>query len=161
MTGSGVDRTHLNLEAAQRLSQEADASLREARDKSKTSDWAGAVKASQLCIELSVKGTLKLCDVDFPPEHDVSERLASIPKKMEGIPDYILEALARSRMASKVWEPTHSLAVYGALDVGSSKLFKEWDAKAAVECASDAHNCLFWLIDLANRNQLKPRVSSD
>jgi HEPN domain-containing protein len=101
---------HLNLEAAQRLSQEADASLREARDKSKVSDWPGVVKASQLCIELSVKGTLKLFDVDFPPEHNVSERLASIPKKMEGIPDYILEALARSRIASTVWEPF--VAVY-------------------------------------------------
>ena len=133
--------------------------MREARDKSKVSDWPGVVKASQLCIELSVKGTLKLFDVDFPPEHNVSERLASIPKKMEGIPDYILEALARSRIASTVWEPTHSLAVYGALDVAASKLFKEWDAKAAVECASDAHNCLFWLIDLVNRNQLKPRGS--
>ena len=151
----------MNLEAAQRLSQEADSSLRDARDKSKVSDWAGAVKASQLCIELSVKGVLKLFDVDFPPEHDVSERLASIPKKMGGIPDYILDALARSRMASKVWEPTHSLAVYGALDIGAGKLFKELDAKAATECAGDAHNCLFWLIDLVNRGQLKPRGSSD
>jgi HEPN domain-containing protein len=156
----GLSGTHLNLEAAQRFSQEADASLREAQDKSKVSDWAGAVKACQLCIELSVKGILKLFDVDFPPEHDASDRLASIPKKVEGMPDYILEALARSRMASKVWEPTHSLAVYGALDVGAGKLFRESDAKAAVECAGDAHNCLFWLIDLANRDQLKPRGSS-
>ena len=68
---------------------------------------------------------LKLFDVDFPPERDASDRLASIPKKVEGMPDYILEALARSRMASKVWEPTHSLVVCGALDVGAGKLFKE------------------------------------
>jgi hypothetical protein len=39
---------HLNLEAAERLSQEADKSLREAWDKSKAYDSAGAVKASQL-----------------------------------------------------------------------------------------------------------------
>lgn len=150
---------HLNQEAAQRLSQEADASLRDARDKTKVSDWAAVVKASQLCIELSVKGMLKLFDVEYPPEHDVSERLASIPKKSEGIPDYVVGAIARSRMASSVWEPTHSLAVYGALDVGADKLFKESDAKAATECASDAHTCLFWLIDLATRDQLKPRGS--
>jgi HEPN domain-containing protein len=57
---------HLNQDAAQRLSQEADTSLREAWEKSKALDWAGAVKAAQLCIELSVKGMLKLFDVEFP-----------------------------------------------------------------------------------------------
>jgi HEPN domain-containing protein len=149
----------LNQDAAQRLSQEADASLREAWEKSKTLDWAGAVKAAQLCIELSVKGVLKLFDVEYPRDHDVSDRLDSIPKKVKQLPDYILEALARSRMASSVWEPTHSIAVYGALEVGADKLFKESDAKAATECASDARTCLFWLIDLATRDQLKPRGS--
>jgi len=150
----------LNKEAAERLRSEADASLSEARDKSKALDWAGAVKAAQLCIELSTKGMLRLFDVEYQPDHDVSERLAAIPKKMEGIPDYVLEALARSRMASKVWEPTHSLAVYGALDIGPGRLFKESDAKAAVECASDAHTCLFWLIQLIASDQIKPRSSN-
>ena len=151
----------LNREAAERLSSEADASLREAWDKSKALEWAAAVKAAQLCIELSTKGMLRLFDVEYPPDHDVSERLASIPKKVGEIPDYVLEAIARTRMASKVWEPTHSLAVYGALDVGPAKLFKESDAKAAVECASDAHTCLFWLIQLAASDQLRPRGLSN
>lgn len=141
------------------MSQEADTLLREAWDKSKALDWAGAVKAAQLCIELSVKGMLKLFDVRYPPDLDVSDSLDSIPKKVSELPGYILEALARSRRASSVWEPTHSLAVYGALEVGAEKLFKESDAKTATECASDAHNCLFWLLDLATRDQLKPRGS--
>lgn len=151
----------LNREAAERLSSEADASLREAWDKSKAFEWAAAVKAAQLCIELSVKGMLKLFDVEYPPEHDVSERLASIQRKVEGVPDYVLQTIARTRMASKVWESTHSFAVYGALDIEPGRLFKESDAKAAVECASDAHTCLFWLIQLAASDQLRPRGSSN
>ena len=51
------------------------------------------------------------------------------------------------RMASSVWEPTHSLAVNRTLEVGADKLFKESHARAARECASDAHTCLFWLLE--------------
>lgn len=152
---------HLNEETAQRLSQEADTLLREAWDKSKAMDWAVTVKAAQLCIELSVKGMLKLFDVEYPPDHDVSDRLASIPRKVKGIPEYVLDAIARSRVVSRIWESAHSFAVYGALDVGANKLFKESDAKAATECARDAHTCLFWLIQLASSDQLKPRDSSN
>jgi len=60
-------------------------------------------------------------------------------------------------MASKVWEPAHSFSVYGALDVGPSRLFKEADGKAAVECASDAHTRLSWMIQLAGSDQLQLR----
>jgi HEPN domain-containing protein len=147
----------LNKESAERLSIDAYSALHEAWDKSKKLEWSDSVKASQLCIELSVKGMLKLFDVEYPPDHDVSEKLAVIAKKIQGIPDYVLEAIARSRIASNVWEPVHSFSVYGAFDVRPSRLFKETDAKAAAECASDAHTCLSWLLHLAGTDQLQPR----
>jgi len=93
----------LNKEAAERLSRDAYGALREAWDKSKTFEWAATVRSAQLCIELSVKGMLKLFDVEYPPDHDVSERLTAIAKKLQGIPDYVVEAIGRARMANKVW----------------------------------------------------------
>jgi len=98
---------------------------------------------------------LKLFDIEYPPEHDVSDKLVVIPKKVKGLPDHLVESIARTRVCSKMWEPAHSLAVYGALDASPSRLFKETDAKAAIECASDANSCLTALLNLARLGQIE------
>lgn len=145
----------LNLDEADRVYYDAYKALQEAREKSKDLEWAGTVRAAQLCIELSVKGILRLFDIAYPPEHDVSDRLVVIPKKVKGLPDHLVESIARTRVCSKVWEPAHALAVYGGLDTSPSRLFKETDAKAATECASDANSCLTTLLNLAKLGQLE------
>lgn len=145
----------LNVEAADVICYDAYKQLQESREKAGAWQWADAVKAAQLCIELSVKGMLKLFDIEYSPEHDVSDRLVAIPKKIKGLPDYLVESIARARVCSKVWEPTHVLAVYGELGTSPSRLFKEIDAKAATECASDANSCLTTLLNLARLGQLE------
>jgi len=137
------------------ISYDAYKQLQESREKAGAWQWAEAVKAAQLCVELSVKGMLKLFDIEYPPEHDVSDRLVFVPKKVKGLPDYLVESIARTRVCSKTWAPVHALAVYGGLDISPSRLFKETDAKAAIECASDASSCLTTLLNLARLGQLK------
>jgi len=145
----------LNLTEADTVCCDAYRQLQEAREKAGAWQWADAAKAAQLCVELSVKGMLKLFDIEYPPEHDVSDRLVMIPKKVKGLPDYVVESIARTRICSKVWEPAHALAVYGGIDISPSRLFKETDAKAAMECASDANSCLTTLLNLARLGQLE------
>jgi HEPN domain-containing protein len=106
-------------------------------------------QAAQLCIELSVKGILKLFDIEYPPTHDVSEKLRVVPKKVDGVPDHVMQSIARSIVCSRLWEPAHSLTVYGELGFSASRLFKEADSKAATECASEANSCLHALLHLA------------
>jgi HEPN domain-containing protein len=146
-----------NVESAGKFYSDANDAILEAREKFKKYDWAIAVKSAQLCIELSVKGMLKLFDIEYPPNHDVSEKLELVLKKVQGIPDHVVEAIARAKMASRIWEPVHSISDYGELGISSRKLFKEIDAKAATECANDANICLFWLLDLTRSGELKLR----
>lgn len=145
----------LNVEAADVVCYDAYKQLQESREKAGAWQWAEAVKAAQLCIELSVKGMLKLFDIEYPPEHDVSDRLVVIPKKVKGLPDHLVESIARTRVCSKTWAPVHALAVYSGLGISPSRLFKETDAKAATECASDANSCLTTLLNLARLGQLE------
>ena len=108
-----------SIESADKFYSDADEALRDAWEKSKKSEWAGVVKSAQLCIELSVKGILKLFDIEYPPSHDVSEKLELIPKKVQGIPDYVMESIARAKISSRIWEPAHSISDYGALGISS------------------------------------------
>lgn len=147
----------LDIDGADKLYSDASQALREAQEKFSKFEWQSAMRNAQMCIELSVKGMLRLLDIEYPSNHDVSGKLGLVPKKVDGLSKDDVESIGRVAIASRIWEPVHSLAVYGLFNVSPSRLFKETDAKAIIESASSANSFLFSLIYRARLNQLKTK----
>ena len=145
----------LDVVNADTLYYEAHRALQDAQEKMKKAEWHTVMRSSQICIELSVKGMLRLFDIEYRPEHDVSEKLGIIHKKVDGLSGYEVESIAGSAISCRIWEPVHSLAVYGIFNVSPSSLFRETDAKAIIESASNANSLLLSLLYKARMNQLK------
>jgi hypothetical protein len=92
--------TPFNVDDADRLYFDAYKALQEAEAKYKAQEWQNVIGSAQLCIELSVKGILELFDIEYPPDHDVSAKLASVPRKVTGLSEYDVQSIATTATAT-------------------------------------------------------------
>lgn len=130
-----------NLKRSEELLNEASKAKWRAHSLIKSFDYNGAVEAAQHCIELSIKATYQLVGLDppKPKSHDVGKELIKVVRRLD-FPEalnYLRESLARMRWISTMWAWAHSTSMYGCLNIPASKIFKEKDAKVAIEYASD------------------------
>jgi HEPN domain-containing protein len=130
-----------SLEEAENLCSDAHIAYLRSQNLSKMFDYNGAIEAAQHCIELSVKALIRLVGLEYPKKHDPSAQLEEVIGRLNGLEDYNKVSIARAKWISTMWEWAHSTSIYGSLNVPASKLFKEKDAKNAIEYASEMHSC--------------------
>lgn len=94
--------------------------------------YADVVRESQEIVELSLKGLLRLAQVEVPRIHDVGPLLIEMKERLPGQAKPHVEALAR---ISKEMRRDRELAFYGSEDLTPSDFYQEEDATKAMEDA--------------------------
>ena len=94
--------------------------------------YADVVRESQEIVELSLKGLLRLAQVEVPRIHDVGPLLIEMKERLPGQARPHVEALAR---ISKEMRRDRELAFYGSEDLTPSDFYQEKDATKAMEDA--------------------------
>ncbi len=87
--------------------------LREAENALKEDDYPMAIRRSQECIELSVKGILRVVSIEFPKEHDISDVLISPPWEKIGSPKWFVERIEEIAKIMQEITPKRGPAMYG------------------------------------------------
>jgi HEPN domain-containing protein len=90
--------------------------------------WADVVRESQEVVELALKGLLRVCDVEPPRVHDVSDVLRLERDRMPAAVQLELERLAE---ISRRLRRDRELAYYGAEDLTPSGFYSREDATSA------------------------------
>lgn len=90
--------------------------------------WADVVREAQEIVELTLKGLLRLCNVDPPRIHDVSDVLIA---ERERMPDALQPHLESLVSVSRHLRRDRELAFYGAADLTPSEFYTRDDAVRA------------------------------
>jgi HEPN domain-containing protein len=90
--------------------------------------WADVVRESQEVVELTLKGLLRLCNVDPPRIHDVSDVLLA---ERDRLPEALHAHLDELVSASRNLRRDRELAFYGAADLTPSQFYTHDDAVRA------------------------------
>jgi HEPN domain-containing protein len=97
--------------------------------------WADVVRESQEVVELTLKGLLRLCNVDPPRIHDVSDVLLAERDRLPAALHVHLDELVS---ASRNLRRDRELAFYGAADLTPSQFYTREDAVRARTAARRA-----------------------
>jgi HEPN domain-containing protein len=94
--------------------------------------WAATVRESQECVELFLKGALRLVAVESARTHDVAELLR---REAARFPEWFRAELEHLASISTEMAGDRGIAFYGdeRLAIGPQDLFDEADAKRAVQ----------------------------
>jgi len=110
--------------------------------------YAESVSASQECIELSIKASFLLLDIEPPKDHKFTQEqfgevLRRIPAKLT------YRDFAKVYLYSMFWSMFYTVAKYGLekVQVGPDKLFEKEEAELALK---HAQRCRDAAGDLAN-----------
>jgi len=113
----------------------------------KSLDYANCVFNSQASIELSIKSLLDALQIKYEMEHDVSDRLDEVPKKIK-VEQYEIPDLSKLKAYSKLWVGVRNLTEYGdqRLNIAARNIFSEHEAKLALDhCSTAYHRCSYWI----------------
>jgi len=148
-----------HLKRSEELLEEANKAIWRARNLIKSFDYNGVVEAAQHCIELSIKALYWLVGLvpPKPKSHDVGIELMKVIRRL-CFPDAyssLRESLARMRWISTMWAWAHSTSMYGCLNIPASKIFKEKDARIAIDHASDILSNCRTIFDLIRLGKIK------
>jgi HEPN domain-containing protein len=102
-----------SYEMAEDYLKRAERCLREAESAFAENDYPMAVRRSQECIELSVKGILRAATIEFPKEHDVSEVLTNTDWLAMGFPNWFIDKVERMAKIMREITPKRGPAMYG------------------------------------------------
>ena len=94
--------------------------------------WAATVREAQECVELFLKGALRLVAVEPTRTHDVAEVLR---REVHRFPEWFRSAVDRLATISTDMAGDRGPAFYGdeRQELGPQELFDEADARQAVE----------------------------
>ncbi len=89
-------------------------------------DNAGCIRESQAAVELAVKALLELLDIEYPPEHDMSDEIPKAIQKLERAlgPEkasqayWIRNDLSMTTITARFLSSIKDYAVYGMQEVG-------------------------------------------
>jgi HEPN domain-containing protein len=97
--------------------------------------WAATVREAQECVELFLKGVLRLVAVEPTRTHDVAEVLR---REVDRFPEWFRAAVDRLAAISTEMAGDRGPAFYGdeREERGPQELFEEVDARRAVESLS-------------------------
>jgi len=105
-------------------------------------DHATCVRRSQECVEMSLKGVLRLLGIEYPSQHDVSEVLLTLDRSP--LPGWFKEHLPYLAETSRSLAALRGPAMYGSEEElkPASELFSEDDARRAyVDAEKVLHLC--------------------
>jgi len=102
-----------SYEMAEDYLKRAGRCLREAEDALNDKDYPMAIRRSQECVELSIKGILRAISIEFPREHDVSEVLISAPWEKIGSPAWFVDHVGEMARIMQEITPKRGPAMYG------------------------------------------------
>lgn len=94
------------LGRAKRCLAEAEAALND-------EDYSMTVRRSQECIEMAIKGVLRLVGIEFPREHDVSDVLLQTDWRQIGAPSWFIEDFEKLASIMREITPKRGPAMYG------------------------------------------------
>ncbi len=96
--------------------------------------FAYAVRSSQECVEMSLKGALRYVGVEPPKWHDVGIVLR---KERQRFPEWFIENTDRLALASRELKREREPSMYGdsELNLPASELYTKLDAEEAVKKA--------------------------
>jgi HEPN domain-containing protein len=90
--------------------------------------WADVVRESQEIVELTLKGLLRVCGIDPPRVHDVSDVLLAERERLPAVLRDDVDGLSR---ISRELRRDRELAFYGTEDLTPSGFYRREDAERA------------------------------
>lgn len=102
-----------SYEMAEDYLKRAERCLGEAENAFQENDYPMAIRRSQECVELSIKGILRAVSIEFPREHDVSEVLISAPWEKIGSPTWFVDQVGEMARIMQEITPKRGPAMYG------------------------------------------------
>jgi len=87
--------------------------LGEAENALRDGDYPMAIRRSQECIELAIKGILRAASIEFPREHDVSDVLINAEWEGIGCPGWFLDRIDGLARIMREITPKRGPAMYG------------------------------------------------
>ncbi len=113
---------------------EGDIRLKTARIALKDEYFAYAVRQSQECVELSLKGALRYVGIEPPKWHDVG---IILKKEVQRFPEWFSENIDRLSIVSRELRREREPSMYGDSDLNlpAMELYTKLDAQDAVNKA--------------------------
>ncbi len=117
---------------------EGEIRLETARTALEKGHFAYAVRQSQECVELSLKGALRYAGIEPPKWHDVGIILRN---ESQRFPDWFIENIDRLALISRELRREREPSMYGdgELNLPPQKLYTKLDAQEAVRNADFVH----------------------
>lgn len=124
-----------NDEMAQSYLKTAEYSLKQAQAALEDGVWHLTVRRCQECVEMALKGILRLYGVEVPRIHGGG---AFIKEREERFPDWFRRHVDRLVHISRGLRKDREMSIYGdeELAVPPERIFSQFDAEHAVESAS-------------------------
>lgn len=120
---------------ASSLLRQAEARLKNAGEAGDDGNHPYAVRLSQECVELSLKGVLRAVGIEYPKVHEVSDVFLRIPERF---PDWFRKEIEFIRESSKLLFKKREPSLYGdeALHLSPNEVMDEGDAADALSRAA-------------------------
>jgi len=143
------------LAMAEAYVKDARRSLREAQLSREEGAYHRCVRRAQECVELALKGVLRLLGIEYPRSHDVSQALELARPSM---PEWLAQRVDDLKRASLKLAEERGPAFYGdeRAYVPPEQLYGEEDAEEALRMAREA-------LEAAERllSEFKERAASE
>ncbi|KXA93212.1 hypothetical protein AKJ64_01195 [candidate division MSBL1 archaeon SCGC-AAA259E17] len=125
-------------EMARTYNDQAEARLDAAKSALEGGNHPFTIRLAQECVELSLKGALRLVGVEYPREHDVSAILSAVKERF---PESFSNHLDKMGEISRDLARKRGPSMYGDEEEGvpPSELFQRTDAEKALSDAKYVH----------------------
>ncbi len=140
-----------SLEVAKSYLRQAEARLRDAVDAVQEKNHPYAVRLSQECVELSLKGVLRAVGIEYPRVHEVSDIL---PRIKDRFPDWFKDEVDFLRESSRSLFKKREPSLYGneAGILSPDEVMSSSDAEDGVRRAERTHEvCQRLVAELESR----------
>jgi len=137
------------IQLGRSLLRQAEARLMDAGRAREDGNHPYAVRLSQECVELSLKGVLRAVGIEYPKVHEVSGVFLRIPERF---PDWFRGEIEFIRESSKLLFRKREPSLYGdeTLHLALNEVMDEGDAVDAVSRAERIFGlCTRFLMDIA------------
>ncbi|MBC8224371.1 HEPN domain-containing protein [Candidatus Bathyarchaeota archaeon] len=133
---------------------QAEARLKDACGAREDGNHPYAVRLSQECVELSLKGVLRAVGIEYPKVHEVSDVFLRVPERF---PDWFRVEIGFIRESSKMLYKKREPSLYGdeVLHLSPNEVMDEGDAADALSRAEKIYGLCRRFIDeaLAGRDR--------
>jgi HEPN domain-containing protein len=132
-----------------------------ARSLLRSYDYRAAVEQSQHSMELAIKAVYLAIEGRHPLEHDAHEKeLQRLIRKLEfktGYAETLRGDFARAGWITTMWRSSHNVSIYGFAGPQASAIFREKDAKMALDYSWEVYLTCRSVLDAIKRGEIVAR----